>query len=250
MAAWRAGRILFKNQQFIQAAAYFETAVSLFYDGEVSKTENASLHFDLGLAHHYSGNSRKALEYVEAAGRLCEQFLQPRAGCLRFLAEIQNALGEHDAALISCETALSLRLLEGTRWLSVADALFWKGYTLLRLDRKIEASACIEEALSIWQEYNDDTGIGHCLRLLGRLRLEEGRVAEACAHLDYAIELHTRTGDLSSKASALIAKGDALAASRRWGNAKAAYEEALSYYSDRANLSSVEEIQAKINLLG
>jgi tetratricopeptide (TPR) repeat protein len=187
----------------------------------------------LASALHYAGETHRALplvvEVIDHFERTGNQERLP--GVLRVLSEMQNHLGNFEAALHSSEQALALRRAIGTSSRAIADALFWKGSTLHRLKRSSEATACIQEALSLWMETEDTTGIGHCLRLLGRLRAEAGNIIEAKAHLRHSILLHERTGNVGCRIAAVEALADVHFSAKEFAQARPYYEECLSYVS-------------------
>jgi tetratricopeptide (TPR) repeat protein len=251
-AAWNAGQILLGHSESARAAVFFQRVLDLHTQGLGFGWPNpGDTYFDLGMALHYGGDSLRAIPFIEEAERFYDQRndVQKRAACWRFMAEIQSALGDYEAALRLSDAALSLRLLEGPRWTNVADALFWKGDSLFHLGRLEEAGDCIEEALSIWRECGADAGVGHCLRLLGRLRCAEGRFAEAGSHLDHAILIHDRLGDSGSRIAAVVAKGDTWLASGIFGEARSCYRDALAYYEAKALSNAAEGLRAKLAAL-
>jgi tetratricopeptide (TPR) repeat protein len=202
--------------------------------------ERMAHHAALAIAHHYTGNSPAALTYLREAEIHFEHIgrLTQVAECLRIQSEILNHLGEHEEALRVCERALFLRreiypdtdaaIIAGHE---VADALFWKGATLFRMGRFDEATHRIREALSLWQEIGNATGIGHCLRLLGRLRAEDGIFSEAKAHLHHAILIHEGTGSAGCRIAAVEALADVLFREGKPDQARPLYRECLAHHA-------------------
>jgi tetratricopeptide (TPR) repeat protein len=242
-----AARLLLFQRVFTRAADGYEWLAELPAESHEAAWR-AEMSFGAAVARHHAGDSQTAIAHLVRARELHEAHgnAQEVASCLRFLAEIQNHLGHYDEALRSCESALAVRRAVSPRGAAVADALFWRGATLYRLERSAEAAATIEEALAIWQEQRDDTGIGHCLRLLGRLRCAEGRYAEGCAHVEHAILLHERAGDEGSRIAALVALGDARLASGRSLDAEAAFKEALAFYEASQSRDGVDALRARL----
>jgi tetratricopeptide (TPR) repeat protein len=246
-AANIAGHILLNGCDFEGAILRLEHALSLPL-AEQEEATSAYLCSILATACHYAGRSEAAIPLLERAIAYHRKACQPMgvSGCLRFLGEIQNHLGDYERALAACEEAVRIRRAENARWSSVADGLFWKGVTLLRLGRPVEAAACIEEALALWQEEGDSTGVGHCLRLMGTLRSDQGRFAEARAHLEHALLLHERAGDQGSRIAALSVLGDVFLKVKRFPEAQARYEECLRYYEAGLESGAAAKIRARL----
>jgi tetratricopeptide (TPR) repeat protein len=242
-----AARLLLFQREFSRAADWYEWLAQL-PAGSRDPSWRAEMFFGAGVARHHAGDSQTAIAQLLRAKEMhgAQGNAQAVASCDRFLAEIQNHLGHYDEALRSCDSALAVRRAASPDGAGVADALFWRGATLYRLARCAEATEAIEEALAIWQEQRDDTGIGHCLRLLGRLRCAEGRYAEGCSHLEHAILLHERTGDEGSRIAALVALGDALRESGRPLDAAGAFAEALAFYEARQSRDSADALRERL----
>jgi DNA-binding SARP family transcriptional activator len=222
--------------EFLTRAIAMENALADSFPPE----ERMLCHAALAIAHHYAGDSPAALTYLREAQAHHEQTgrVVLVAESLRVQAEILNHLGEYEGALRACERALVLRraICEDTSAAvvarhEVADALFWEGSTLFRLGRFGESTDSIREALSIWQETENATGIGHCLRLLGRLRAEEGVFGEAKAHLHHSILIHEGTGSAGCRIAAVEALADVLLREGKHAKAKPLYGECLAHHA-------------------
>jgi tetratricopeptide (TPR) repeat protein len=213
-----------------------------------SMIATAGLHFHLGLSYHHGNDSQQALDHLQRASDYYAGASNSVGvgHCRRVLCEILNHYGDYERALIACEEALTIRREIQPRWDSVADALYWKGMTLWRLKQPKEAADCFEEALSIWQETNDTTGIAFCLRMMGRLRCSEGRFAEARAHIEHAISLHERKEDRGSRTAAVEALADLFLQQRQFPQARRAYEECLAHSEARQAQARSEYFRAKI----
>ena len=260
-AADAAGYILFHRNEFSAAVSRFERALSFMPVGtECEGSDRApdqapgravnegNLLFFLGNACHYAGDSRRALTHIAEARKRYEQVPEPArvADCLRFQAEIQNHLGEYEEALHACEEALALRSVLQPRGHLVADALFWSGSTLFVLGRHAQAERCLCEALAIWQDTGNGTGVGFCLRVLGRLRTHEGRYAEARAHIEHALLLHEREGDQGSRLAALEARADVFLQQGRGQEAMPLYAECLADHAAREHHTGITRLENKM----
>ncbi len=98
---------------------------------------------------------------------------------------------------------------------------------MLRLQRSDEAFDCLSAALSLWEKTGDKTGQGFCLRLLGKIRVEQGLFAEGRAHMEYAILLHESRGGRASRLAALEALAEAFFIEERFIKAQEIYCECL-----------------------
>lgn len=221
--------------EFLTRAIAMESALADLFPPE----ERMVRHAALAIAHHYAGDSPAALTYLREAQVHHEQTgrVVLVAESLRIQGEILNHLGEYEEALRACRQALSLRRAEcqnsntARDQHQVADALFWEGSTLFRLGRFSESTDSIREALAIWQETGDATGIGHCLRLLGRLRAEEGVFSEAKAHLHHAILIHEGTGSAGCRIAAVEALADVIFREGKPAHAVSLYAECLAHHA-------------------
>ena len=206
-------------------------------------------------ARHYGGDSLAALPALREAERYFELAERPAglANCLRFRAEILSHLGKVEEALEACCAAVELHRSSvlDPRGPEAANALFWKGSTLVRLNRFEEAESCINEALSLWQDMGDKTGVGFCSRMLGRLRAEQGRFAEARLHIDHAILLHEMMNDGGSRRAAVETGADVFVKAGRPLDALPWYEECLQSFEaaedvEQRSEKGAERIRVKI----
>ncbi len=247
-AAFAAACFLFDQSHFSGAVQRGEQCLSLGPLEPEQAPLEGMLRFLLGNACHYAGNSYAALAYLREAEARFQQRERPEdvISCVRVRAEILNHLGDYEEALNACNQAVIARRALDPRSVLVADALFWKGSTLLRLNRSAEASPCIEEALSIWQDTGDDTGVGFCLRLLGRMHADQGRYAEARAHLTHAALLHKNQNDEGSRRAAVEVQADIFVREGRTEQARILYEECLASHEAQGSKKAVERLQEKL----
>jgi tetratricopeptide (TPR) repeat protein len=191
-----------------------------------------------GVMHHQCGYSARA---AELTGRAVE--LRPHAAAYRAnLAEIQRALGRHEQAAQSCRTALRLRP-------DYPEALNNLGLALHELGRFAEAAAEFRAALEIrsdfalaqnnlgtslrelgqpgeaLQAYRSavalDPGLALARSNLGQMLVDQGDAEEGLAHCAEAVKLQPNLGSAHNNL------GNAYRALERWGEAEAAYDEAL-----------------------
>ena len=82
-----------------------------------------------------------------------------------------------------------------------ANALKCQGFALLRLSNNEEAQQSLDEAISIFQEENDVTGIAICSEYLGIIQRNLGNYSESLSFITKAIALSTQTGYLEGQAT-------------------------------------------------
>lgn len=239
-AARCAGDVSLYLADYPSSIRAFEKALAL-HSQEPDVAFTGGMHFVLGWANHYGRNSQAALEHLATAEDHFTQVSNTEGigQCQRFRCEVLHHTGDYAGALIACEKALQIRREIRPRWDSVADAVYWKGMTLWRLARIPEGALCFEEALSIWQETKDTSGIALCLRMLGRICGEAGRFAEARAHIEHAILLHERMKDRSSRIAAVEALADIYFREGR-------LLEAREYYAECLEDSEAQQVPARI----
>ena len=243
------GSIYFSMQAFEPAALWFERAHLLLPRITDDKESEAGLRFIWGNALHHAQNSGEALVQLARAHTLFEQAQNPlsAAACLRVRAEIGNHLERYEDALADCEACLVLRRAAlSPHSPNIADALFWKGITLLHLNRTDEVAPCMEEALQIWQENNELTGIGFCLRVIGRLRAAQNAFGEARAHITHAILLHEQMNDMGSRRAAIEAMGDVFVLENRFADALPLYAECLQGHEAEAREKAIARLRGKM----
>lgn len=247
------GRIRHAHSEFSEAVCWLQKARTVLEEaGPEDLPDRLQQQIDLAWllvqALHYAGNSRQALvSLAEAAELFANQQNQERiADCLRFRCEILNHLGELEPALAAVEKALQSRRQSKARGAAVADALFWKATTLLRLKDEAAAAGCLTEALDLWQETGDRTGVGHCLRELGALRAAQGLYAEGRAHLEHAITLHESAQSQGCRIAAVAVLADVFLKQGRFAEARARYTECLADSEARGRAQSADLYRARL----
>ncbi len=245
-SAQLAGEIHCHQHKFREALPWFDLALT-FVSSERGHERNRLL-FQKAQPAHYGGNSEAAVSCLREIIRSAtsEEQLNQAAPAHRFLCEVLNHLQKYEEALLHAETAYTLYLHLSAGAATLADARFWQGKTLLKLLRATEAESCIHEALELWQGVGDKTGVGHCLRTIAGLQMEQKQYALAQANLDHAISLHLQTGSEGCRIAAVEVLEELC---WRRGRHEASYlhlQDCLQYHRARGQFHKVAGLQAKV----
>lgn len=242
-----AAYMLMAKDRHVLAVIELEAAVPIAEALPTSSRQTA-LYGTLMMTCHYAGDSERAVGYGLKALTECRLHsdFAGEAHILRFLGEIHTHLGDFTQALRYCEAALKLRREKEDPASRLADALYWKAKSLFRLDRRAASLDTVTEALSLWQQEGDATGVAFCLRLLGQVRCAEGQVAEAQAHLEHAVLIHGQTGIEVNRIAALEVLGDVFHAARRYPEARTLFQECLSFYEVKSHTSGIDRLKQKL----
>ena len=165
--------------------------------------------------------------------------------CIRFLGEISFYAGDLPQALLLCEEALERGRDLSPEWECIPDALYWRARILSRMQRWEEALDAIEKALSLWEEAGD-TKVGLCLCVMGQIRMEMRRYAEARMHLEHAINLHQRSAREGHRIAAVEALGDLFCTVHKFSEAHALYTECLVYHQTKSYPTAIERLDKKL----
>ncbi len=238
------GRIAQRRQEFSEALRCYDLCLDL--SGSCEAFVRNQYLAPKAQAAHYGGDSALAVQCLNEviasgiAGNLRAQL----GDAHRFLCEILNHFKDYERALFHAETARTLRDPHTERPEATAYGLFWQGKTLLRLGRSTEGADCIDAALALWLEAGDSTGVGHCLRVLAELHIEEGRYVPAQVNLEHALLLHEQTGSEGCRIAAVEALAKLCAVRGRESAARLHLEECLAYYEARGRAEKADEIRA------
>lgn len=239
--------ILMDANRHAEAVKELEATLALA-EGLAYPASYIPLYTTLMITCHYAGDSERAVAYGmrSLAMHRARKLQAAEAGDLRFLGEIYTHIGDFEQALHYCEEALRLRRELDIPLATLADTLYWKAKCLFQLGRLPETEESVLEALALWQQAGDQTGIGFCLRLLGRIRCLERRFAEAQAHLDHALLLHLQDSHPGNRIAAMEALADIFQAQERRPEADKLYRECLDYYVSTAQPSSQDRLLRKL----
>lgn len=241
-----ASYIFLTSSQHLLAVRVLETVFPLAELLPASDWQ-ATLSSTLMMACHYADNSNRALMYGSLALSAYRTLnnVPGETHILRFLGEVYTHLGDFPQALHYCEEALQRRREGAEPGPQIADALYWQGKCLFRLERYQTAYEAAAEALLLWQQAEDLTGVAFCLRLIGQLHCVAGRYAEARAHLEHARLLHKQTGIEANRIAAVEVLGDVLLAMDLPAEADSLYAECLDYYRVTSHTSAIHRLLAK-----
>ncbi len=242
-------RIQFELGDFAGAGRQLNAALQLTIGDSFVGWRN---HFTslLCLCMHHSGDADAALEFGLNALEAYRK-IDVRAGVMdmtRVMAEVYCARGEFQPALELCEESISIRreLRLGPDF--IADALYWKAHIVLRSGDYQRAEPIAEEALTLWQQAEDTTGVALCLKLIARIYACNGRLALSRSFAEHAIELHSRQLDESSRISAVTVLGDTLFLSDEYEHALKCFDECIAYFTDHSRPDRVTELEAQREL--
>jgi predicted ATPase/class 3 adenylate cyclase len=114
------------------------------------------------------------------------------------------------------------------RDLARCRTLFAAGWQSYYMGRYANASAYLEEGLSIARELRDQKEVARILQPLGVVSLGRGELAQARVHLEEAVDLARKTGDKHQVAAALNALGQLTRVEGRPDKAEPLYADVLS----------------------
>lgn len=114
------------------------------------------------------------------------------------------------------------------RDLARCGTLFAAGWQNYYMGRYPNASAYLEESLSIAREIRDQKEVARILQPLGMVSLGRGELAQARIYLEEAVDLARKTGDKHQIAAALNALGQLMRLDGRLDKAEPLYADVLS----------------------
>jgi DNA-binding SARP family transcriptional activator len=118
-----------------------------------------------------------------------------------------------------------------------AEAQAWEdlGTLTAQIELSAEAAACVERALEIWTELEDQVGRQACLAAVGNIHRQRGRHAEALDYLERSVTLGDQTGRIAGTASALNYLGLTHQAIGRFDRAASCLQRSAKLYRDAGN---------------
>jgi tetratricopeptide (TPR) repeat protein len=183
-------------------------------------------------------------EDIEAAARQLDESLElfRRAGHERGMAQVLSMLvirdaeaGDWSAVLASLEEVVAIWRGLGDR-LQLAFILVWLGFALGRLERGTEARVAALEALELFREVDNFTGVGIAFSDLAFLATWEGRHLDAIKLAGAAESLRQHVGGPPGGFAGIL-EGDPVAEAREHlsdEEATRAWEEGLAMSIDEA----------------
>ena len=243
------GNILCNQRDFREATRWFDLALTL--TTQTHREVHKDLLFQKAQSAHYGGDSEAAvlcLQEIISSGREEGSSAQV-ASAHRFLCEVLNHLRKYEVALVHVETAYALHQKMGSLPVTLADARFWQGKTLIKLNRVPEAEPYIHEALDLWQEVGEKTGVGHCLRTIAGLQMEQKRYALALANLDHAISLHRQTENEGCRIAAVEVRAELCLRRGRTEEYRRHLEECLTYYEAQGRNEKATSLRTLLTAL-
>lgn len=157
-----------------EALKEYEKALSYWKDAGDSHWQAVTL-YSISAAYRTSGNSEKALEYLQRTLDLSSQ-------------------------------------LDARDWRLVASAWNDRGFMLANLGRHGEAVEALKQALSLFREKQDVRGQGSALINLGYAHAKAGKFEEALVYTEEALEYRRAERDRASEANGLNSIGGYLSA--------------------------------------
>jgi tetratricopeptide (TPR) repeat protein len=151
---------------------------------------------DRGIARQRRGDYRAALADLQTALALKQRVLPPDladvARSLETIANIDNAVGDHQAAFDAADGAIDdLRKAFGPASPQLAQPLEIRGESLEALGRLSEAEKDLRDAADRWSGWlgPDHEWVAYALVALGKTLLSERRPSEASASLERALRI-------------------------------------------------------------
>ncbi|KIO23549.1 hypothetical protein M407DRAFT_27001 [Tulasnella calospora MUT 4182] len=130
------------------------------------------------------------------------------ASVFRKQAAVSYRYPHHEEALEAASSALEkYRSLDDV--VGMAEASYWKGCSLMMLNKEDDAVPILEKAHGIFQAEDDHVGVFKCLERLGELQRRKGDIAGALLRLQDAVTLASSHGDKLGEARALLPLGSA-----------------------------------------
>ncbi len=171
------------------------------------------------------GENSKALGLVENGLGLAKTARQ-RADLLSNLGAVHNEIGDHAAAVDAYKQALPLARTSKRPNL-VARVLGNVGQTRVFLGEFNEAHAALTEALALIEKLDDIAGIATALTNLGYLEMQRGRPSAGLELCKRAVAQAREAKQPFLVAQTQQNVGECLLALERYGDAAAAFEDAL-----------------------
>jgi DNA-binding SARP family transcriptional activator/tetratricopeptide (TPR) repeat protein len=186
-------------------------------------------------AHHFLGDSEKALQHLKSAQENFEKLglVDDLAHVLKNVGTVRFAQGDYAIAAQHQERAMSLLRATGQRSLEATTALL-AGYSRLELGDVTETVHLTDTAAAIFREVNDLNGEGTCFALLGRVQHTQSDHGRSIALYERGIELLRRAGSRANVVEALVALGDVHFDVGDVSSARRAWNDALNCADDPA----------------
>lgn len=233
-AALVACQILMDSEQFNLA---IELCRKLLASRELcsAAADIAHVHRNLAISLHHTEKHSDALIAAHSACTILGELNDSHflADAIRFKAEVQAALKDYDGALDSLNDSETIYRKLRINGQGYAECLYQIGVVYRALGRNDGAVEKWLHALALRQERCDYHGIADCVRQLSQIEVEEGRLAEARAHADYALMLYDKVGAGAGRTLALAALADVYTAYGRTTEARSIHCDARQFWVDR-----------------
>jgi tetratricopeptide (TPR) repeat protein len=161
------------------------------------------------------------------------------AGVYSQEAALAEARGDHELALASMDSAVSLAREVGDRY-RTAGKITWRALGLATVGRLSDAQQGFDEARSLYEAIHDVEGIAHNIGNAAEMRLARGQLAGARSDFERALDLHRKIAmqlgiveQTLNVARAAYLEGDVEAAGRRIDEGIAAAQSAGDEYDRR-----------------
>jgi predicted ATPase/class 3 adenylate cyclase len=240
-----AGGIAWWQRNRAAAGAFYQEALDIERElGDPARTAEALYNWAFVVA----GDD------IESAARLLDESLElfRQAGDERGVAQVLTMLvirdaqaGDWVAVVASLEEAVAIGRRQGDR-LHLAFDLVWLGFAYGRVSRPREAWSTALEALDIFREVDNPTGVGIALQDLSWLATWEGRHQDAIRLAGASESLHERVGGPPGGFAGIL-EGDPVAEARTHLSEEAAdraWEEGLAMSLEEATALARQEPEA------